>query len=94
MSQVAGVEVASPNAVVRFVDTPHQTGLPAAQRRRNLDGAFTVADPGVIRGKRILIVDDVMTSGATLATLARMLRGAGAENVTAATISRTINISS
>ena len=94
MSQVAGVEVASPNAVVRSVDTPHQTGLPAAQRRRNLDGAFTVADPGVIRGKRILIVDDVMTSGATLATLARMLRGAGAATVTAATISRAINIRS
>lgn len=59
--------------------TPAQTGLDAAARRRNLRDAFS-ADPGV-RGRHLALVDDVMTTGATVAAAARALRRAGAASV-------------
>lgn len=52
-----------------------------AQRFENIRGVFRVAHPDRIRGKKILLVDDVMTSGATFAELARVLRRAGADAV-------------
>jgi ComF family protein len=59
--------------------TPAQAGLPAAQRRRNLAGAF-VASPEV-SGLAIAIVDDVLTTGATATALAAALLAAGARDV-------------
>ena len=52
-----------------------------AQRFENIRGVFRVAHPDRVRGKKILLVDDVMTSGATFAELARVLRRAGADEV-------------
>lgn len=52
-----------------------------AQRFENIRGVFRIAHPDRIRGKKILLVDDVMTSGATFAELARVLRRAGATEV-------------
>ena len=64
----------------RIADTPPQTRMPnAAARRKNVRGAF-VADAKV-RDKIILVVDDVMTSGATLNEIARTLKQAGAKEV-------------
>jgi ComF family protein len=52
-----------------------------AQRFEHIRGVFNVAHPEHIRGKKILLVDDVMTSGATFAELSRVLRRAGATEI-------------
>lgn len=76
------------NAVRRRTATPPQAGLTGAQRRRNMSGAFQVRDAGKVRGKRILLVDDVFTTGATAAACARALKRAGAESVAVLTVAR------
>lgn len=57
-----------------------QTDLDAAARRRNVRGAFGAA-PGTLQGQRVLLVDDVITTGATASEAARVLLGAGASRV-------------
>ncbi len=76
----------STTAVARIVDTPRQVDLPASQRVRNTRGAFK-ASPEV-RDQRILLIDDVMTTGSTLQECARALKTAGAERVDALTLAR------
>jgi len=71
-----------PVALARTRDTPSQTGLDARARRRNVAGAFRWARHGP--GPRVVwLVDDVVTTGATLSAAARALRAAGAEHVSA-----------
>ncbi len=72
----------------RIRRTPAQSGLSAARRRRNLRGAFEVT--GGVRGRRIAVIDDVMTTGSTLDALARTLKRAGAVRVEAWVIARTL----
>jgi ComF family protein len=67
-------------ALKRIRDTPAQMGLSATARRRNLRGAL-IADPHRLRGQRIAIVDDVVTTGATMAAAARITRAAGARSI-------------
>ncbi|KAG0194277.1 hypothetical protein DFQ28_000522 [Apophysomyces sp. BC1034] len=67
-------------AAVRIRDTGQQALLGAAARRANMAGAFALRKR--VRGRHVGVVDDVMTSGATLDTLARMLKDAGARRVT------------
>ena len=63
-------------------DNPPQSGLgSAAARRANVLGAYRVIDPQLIVGKRILLLDDVITTGATAGECARMLLTAGAKEV-------------
>ncbi len=69
-----------PGAVARRRRTPSQEGLTARQRRRNVAGVFA-AEPALVAGRRLLIVDDVMTTGATLRALAKTCLRAGAEAV-------------
>lgn len=66
-------------AVRRSRDTRPQVGLRPDERRQNIDGAF-VASPG-FRGLRVAVVDDVLTTGATVGALAAALRQAGAISV-------------
>lgn len=73
---------------VRVRDTPPQTGLRAAARRKNVAGAFAVPRPERVRGRRLLLVDDVLTTGATLNACARALQDAGAAGVWAVTLAR------
>lgn len=68
--------------------TPPQTGLSVAARRENLRGAFEVIKPDAIRGRSIVLVDDVMTTGATLSACARALKHAGAAQVMGFTLAR------
>lgn len=58
-----------------------QSKLSTKQRERNVEGAFEVLHPGQIFGKRILLVDDVFTSGSTLQSCARTLKESGAREV-------------
>ena len=70
-------------------DNPAQSGIKdAAQRRRNVSGVYEAADPEKIRGKHILLMDDIVTTGATLSEAASVLKKAGAASVTAATVAR------
>lgn len=75
----------------RPIDGVHQAGLPLAQRQRSLHGAFmpNPARREGLRGSRVALVDDVMTSGATLAEAAAALRRAGAAWVEAWVLART-----
>lgn len=66
--------------------TPPQSGLSRRARQRNLAGAFALR--GSLRGRHPLLVDDVMTTGATCARLAALLRRHGAETVTVLTVAR------
>jgi ComF family protein len=68
--------------------TPPQTGLSVAARRENLRGAFEVAKPEEVRGRAVVLVDDVMTTGATLSACARALKRAGAMQVMGLTLAR------
>jgi ComF family protein len=77
--------------LLRPQDAPPQASLPRHERLRNLAGAFAV-DPlraAGLRGRRLLLVDDVMTSGATLAAAAHVLREAGAARIEALVLART-----
>ncbi|HHJ16564.1 MAG TPA: ComF family protein [Gammaproteobacteria bacterium] len=73
---------------VRRRATRAQSDLPARLRRTNIRGAFSVA--GQLEGRCILLIDDVMTTGATLNELARVLKRAGAARVEARVIARTL----
>jgi len=64
-----------------------QSGLPGNTRKHNMRGAFAVSRR--LDGQHVLLIDDVMTTGATLNELARMLKNAGAERVQACVIART-----
>lgn len=65
--------------LVRVRDTPSQTELDEDERRRNVRGAFAVRES--VRGLRLVLVDDVVTTGSTLAECAAVLRAAGAAEV-------------
>ena len=74
--------------LMRIRNTDTQTRLTAARRLNNVRGAFDVLRPKAIQGKHILLVDDVMTSGATTNECARVLKAADASVVEVVTVAR------
>ncbi len=71
-------------------DNPPQSSLDSAgARRRNVVGAYAVPDPAAVSGRRVLLVDDILTTGATMEEGARVLREAGASQVAAAAFCKT-----
>jgi ComF family protein len=81
----------APQVLVRQRATDSQVGLTREQRLENLRGAFHVERPALIRGRKVIVVDDVMTTGTTVSECARVLKHAGAERVWAATVARTFH---
>ena len=65
----------------RVKDTQALYALNPTQRRRSLQGAFRVADVEAVRGREVLLIDDIMTTGATARECARVLKRAGAAKV-------------
>jgi ComF family protein len=82
-----------PGLLKRKRETVSQTGLTRHQRRENVRGAFAVSRPEMIKGRPVLLVDDVYTTGATVSECARVLRRAGATKVWVATVARTMKAS-
>lgn len=70
--------------------TTPQTGLGKTERIANLKGAFRAADPNAVAGKRILLVDDVVTTGTTVNECARVLLESGARRVDVLSVARTL----
>lgn len=79
-----------PRWLVRTRATPPQQGRPATDRAANVAGAFAVPRPAVVRGRRILLLDDVTTTGATLAACRGSLQAAGAAAIGALALMRTL----
>lgn len=81
-----------PGLLVRMRSIPPQVGLERVEREKNVKGAFAVRPKfrRSVAGRRLLIVDDVLTTGATLNDCARALMKAGAREVMALTVARTL----
>lgn len=91
LARVLGQQMKAPvNAqlCIKTRDTAPQTRLPWKERRKNIRGAFVVE--GSVAGCHVAVVDDVLTTGATLSELARNLKRAGAATVTGYVIARTV----
>lgn len=78
----------SPALLGKIKNTPPQVGLSQAQRKSNLDGAFIFAQKQKLAGKKILLIDDVTTTGTTINKCAALLKKNGAQ-VTALTLAQT-----
>lgn len=77
------------HSVARRIHTErHRAGMDSITRRQSVAGAFAVLHPKLIEGQRILLVDDVFTTGATLSACALALKSAGAGEVFALTLAR------
>jgi len=72
--------------------TPPQVGLGESERRRNMAGAFAVRDRSAVRNRTILLVDDVMTTGATVEECAKTLHRAGARRVDVLVLARAADV--
>ena len=91
VSRASGVP-AKMDVLRRIRATPSQAGLPARARRRNVAGAFDVRGARVkaVSGQRIVLVDDVLTTGATPTACTRALYKAGAANVDVLVLARVV----
>lgn len=88
-----GLPVAGQEAI-RIVNTPSQTLLDREERWRSVAQAFQILQPKRFQGRRVLILDDLATSGATLHALARLLKGCEASAVWAAVLTSPVAVDS
>jgi ComF family protein len=78
----------APGTLLRQRATGSQAGLTPRQRRINMRGAFSVSNPATVEGRHVLLVDDILTTGATARAAAQSLLKAGAASVWVATLAR------
>lgn len=73
----------------KTTDVPAQSSLGGAEKRRaNISGVYAVADEELVRGRRVLVIDDIITTGSTLSECAKTLRLSGATEVVCCTLAR------
>lgn len=77
-------------AMQRIRWTEPQIDLSAEERRDNVKGAFRVGDAAAVAGRRVLLLDDVFTTGSTVEECARVLRKSGASGVVVVTVARAL----
>ena len=75
-------------SLVRLRATESQAGLTPRMRRINVRGAFKVFDSHAVKGRDVLVIDDILTTGATARAVSKSLRDAGARSVWVATLAR------
>ena len=91
LAKLIGVEY-NTNLLYRIIKTPYQSSLDHRQRFSNVRKAFKVEDPKkILKGKNILLVDDLFTSGATLVECSKTLYQGGAKSITSITLGAGIN---
>ncbi len=78
--------------LIRIRPTITQTILPVNERKKNVHGAFQVRDPNEIKGKKILLIDDIVTTATTVTECARILKKNGATSVNVLSIARTSHL--
>ena len=86
----AGGPAVGADWLIRRRRTPSQGKRNAAQRERNVKSAFALRPGRTVKGLRVLLIDDVFTTGATVGECARVLRRAGAAGVDVLTLARTV----
>jgi ComF family protein len=79
--------------LMRLRPTDSQAGLTPRQRRLNVRGAFSVSDPSKVKGQHVLLIDDILTTGATARAAAQALLRAEAASVWVATLARAQRVS-
>lgn len=91
LGRLTGLPV-DPALVVRRKNTPHQVGLSGDARRRNVAGAFAPHPDSLLRlrGRRVVLVDDVITTGATVKAVTRALKSGGASHVDVVSFARVV----
>lgn len=77
-------------AVKRIRNTPSQTSLTPSQRQKNVDGAFSLVRPSRVEGRHVLVVDDIITTGASLASCLGEIAKAHGVTISFLTIGRTM----
>lgn len=80
------------NIIKKIKNTEAQSSLSMIERKFNLDGAFTVSDSALIRDSKIILLDDVITTGSTASACAKLLREFSPCKVTALSFARAINL--
>ncbi len=89
MSTALNLDDVAVELLIKHTDVPAQSGLKSAEKRRaNISGVYTAADEELVRGKRVLLIDDIITTGATLSECSKTLRLFGAADVVCATLAR------
>ena len=83
------VDIPCLNLLVKTKETAHQTELNRKERLQNLIGSIAVGDKWQVKGKNILVIDDVFTTGSTMSACARALKKAGANKVYGLTLAKT-----
>jgi ComF family protein len=92
--RAAGGPPVAPDWLLRRRRTPSQGRLGALARARNVRGAFALRPGREVRGKKLVVIDDVLTTGATAEECARVLRRAGAASVGVLTLARALRTGS
>jgi len=92
MSTALALDNVAVETLQKHTDVPAQSGVGDAKKRRaNISGVYRVPDQELVDGKRVLLIDDILTTGSTLDECARMLLDAGAREVLCATLARTLD---
>ncbi|MDX6557327.1 MAG: hypothetical protein QOF72_376 [Blastocatellia bacterium] len=88
LARLSGLPLDAHSVVRRTHTSRHRAGMDARARRKSVADAFAVRHPKLVAGRRVLLVDDVFTSGATVSACAAALKDAGAEEVFVLTLAR------
>jgi ComF family protein len=87
LARIKGIELKD-QMLLKIKNVPPQTSLRVEERAKNVSGAFGVAEGGKIKGKVVLLVDDVYTTGSTIRECSSVLRKAGVKEVKALTVAQ------
>jgi ComF family protein len=88
LARLSGLPLDEHSVVRRTHTSRHRAGMDAKARRKSVADAFVVRHPKLVAGRRVLLIDDVFTSGATVSACAATLKDAGAEEVFVLTLAR------